>query len=82
MATSSSASNCSTTTASASISATTGTAGSGSSTVPAVIRHAYGNHKVTGDKQTAKCNLCGSTISEKKGITSSFTRKVLMCQVK
>jgi len=55
-------------------SSTTGSNPSSSTPAPAVIRHAYVNHSITGEKQTAKCASCGSVISEKKGTTSSFTR--------
>jgi hypothetical protein len=57
----------------ASVASTTCSTGSNPST-PTVIRHAYVNHSITGEKKTAKYAPFGSLVSEKKGTTSSFTR--------
>jgi hypothetical protein len=49
----------------------------GSTPAPAVIRHAYVNHSITGEKQTAKCASCGSVISEKRGLPPALLGRFL-----
>jgi hypothetical protein len=58
--------------------ASSSTTGSNPSTpAPAVIRHAYVNHSITGEKQTAKCASCGSVISEKRGLPPALLGRFL-----
>ena len=45
-------------------------------TEPAIVKFAFTNLTVVGssDKWTAKCRICKSVLSEKRGTTSAFTR--------
>ena len=43
-------------------------------TPPYVVKYAYGQFHVNGNKWSAKCNSCQKTLNEKRGVTSAFTK--------
>ncbi len=49
------------------------------STIPNVVQFAFLNYAIAGTKHTGKCKICLTTISEKLGTTSGFTR--YMCYI-
>ena len=42
--------------------------------VPFVIKFAFSEFKVDGDKWSAKCNKCNTSLTETKTVTSGFTK--------
>lgn len=42
--------------------------------IPRVVKFGYHDFRASGGKWTAACNKCNKTLSDKSGVTTSFTK--------